>query len=61
MGSGVLYKALGGVTERPNDLRMQKSVIVIGTFYSDLTEIPYKIIERIATQINVDDIQNGFK
>ena len=30
----------------------------IGTFYSDLTEIPYKIIERIATQINVDDIQN---
>lgn len=31
----------------------------IGTFYSDLTEIPYKIIERIATQISVDDIQNS--
>ncbi|MBN9226326.1 MAG: DUF4158 domain-containing protein [Legionella steelei] len=30
----------------------------IGTFCSDLTEIPYKIIERIATQINVDDSQN---
>jgi TnpA family transposase len=33
----------------------------IGTFYSDLTEIPYKIIERIATQINVDDIQNSLE
>ncbi|RUQ96670.1 Tn3 family transposase [Legionella septentrionalis] len=31
----------------------------IGTFYSDLTEIPYKIIERIAIQINVDDIQSS--
>jgi len=30
----------------------------VGTFYSDLTEIPDKIIERIATQINVNDIQN---
>lgn len=34
------------------------TVRFIGTFYSDLTEIPYKIIERIATQINIDDIQN---
>ncbi|MFO8930423.1 Tn3 family transposase [Legionella pneumophila serogroup 1] len=31
----------------------------IGTFYSDFTEIPYKIIERIAIQINVDDIQSS--
>lgn len=30
----------------------------VGTFYSDLTEIPDKIIERVATQINVNDIQN---
>ncbi|MFS9378621.1 Tn3 family transposase [Legionella pneumophila] len=33
----------------------------VGTFYSDLTEIPYKIIERIATQINVADIQNSLE
>lgn len=34
------------------------TVRYIGTFYSDLTEIPHKIIERIAIQVNVDDIQN---
>ena len=34
------------------------TVRYIGTFYSDLTEIPHKIIERIATQVNVDNIQN---
>jgi len=34
------------------------TVRFIGTFYSDLTIIPRKIIERIATQVNVDDIQN---
>jgi len=34
------------------------TVRFIGTFYSDLTIIPHKIIERIATQVNVDDIQN---
>lgn len=31
----------------------------IGTFYADLSVIPHKIIERIAEQINVDDISDS--
>ena len=34
------------------------TVRYIGTFYSDLTTIPWKIIERIAAQVHVDDISN---
>ena len=34
------------------------TVRYIGTFYSDLTTIPWKIIERIASQVHVDDISD---
>lgn len=34
------------------------TVRYIGTFYSDLTTIPWKIIERIAAQVQVEDISD---
>lgn len=34
------------------------TVRYIGTFYSDLTTIPWKIIERIANQVHIDDISD---
>lgn len=51
-------KSKGGQFSRLGYALQLTTVRYIGTFYSDLTIIPWKIIERIAAQVHVDDISD---